>query len=241
MNYPVLDKGYVKLIGTMQSASDDEQCAKAFDDMVVEAARVSYGGGLKSPEQNKKLLAYLIEHEHGTPFEMVTFKFELKLPIYVMRELLRHRWSSFNEISGRYTEEIATDYYVPESFRAQGTKNKQGSTNEDLSLCNIIHTDDMVSYMNVVTEYKAALNMQRNSYNNLIRTGVAKELARGVLGTAFYTKCVWSVNARALINFLILRCDEHAQWEMRQYAFAVLEIFKTLMPNTYNILQKHLI
>lgn len=235
MEIKVLDKGYVKLTGTLLSADDDKECAKTLDEMVVETARVSYGSGLKGPEKDRKLLHYLLEHEHGTPFESAVFRFEVKLPIFCMRQWIRHRWSSYNEISGRYTDEISEDYYVPDILRGQDTKNKQGSTALNLNEVTV-KTSDRVG--NARPIYVATLIQQQAAYEALVKSGVAKEQARGVLGTAFYTKFVWTVNARSLINFLLLRCESHAQWEMQQYARAVLEIFKARMPWTYDSMVK---
>lgn len=230
----VLDHGYIKLIGTMISESDDKACAQSLDEMVVEAARVSYGGGMKGEEKDRKLLHYLMEHEHGTPFEMVTFKFEVKCPMFIGEQWLRHRWSSFNKISGRYTEEVAVEYYTPEKFRGQDIKNKQGSVDKDLGKEPTTAYPDETSNSPATIEelYNLAMGTQIQAYKNMVRVGVAKEIARGVLGAAFYTKFVWSVNARSLMNFLILRCESHAQWEIRQYANVLLTIFKEKMPWT---------
>jgi len=243
MEKQVLDHGYVKLIGTMMSENDLKDCAQSLDEMVVEAARVSYGGGLKGPEKDKKLLHYLLEHEHGTPFESAVFKFEVKCPMFVMRQWVRHRWGSFNEVSGRYTEQISEEYYIPKKFRAQDTKNRQGSIDEDL------RDKPTTTYLDpnpnstdppctIAEVYELVNNFSRRTYENMIKAGVAKELARGVLGTAFYTQFVWTVNARSLMNFLILRCDSLAQWEIRQYAFVLLEMFKEKMPWAHESLLK---
>lgn len=234
----VLDHGYVKLIGIMISESDDKNCAQTLDEMVVEAARISYGGGLKGPEKDRKLLHYLIEHEHGTPLEMAVFKFEIKCPIFVFRQWVRHRWSSFSEISGRYTEEIADEFYMPKEFRVQDQKNKQGSTPGQIASIQLTTpealriTQGQTHSVGAAAYYHVALLHQQEEYKRLIEAGVARELARGVLGTAFYTQVVWTVNARSLMNFLILRCESHAQWEIRQYADALLTMFKEKMPWT---------
>jgi len=241
MKRNVLDKGYVELTGTMISESDDPTCAQTLDQMVVEAARVSYGQGLKGEEQDKKLLRYLIEHEHGTPFESPTFKFEVKCPIYVQRQWRTHRWGSFNEISGRYTENISDDFYVPKVFRGQDMKNKQGSLdNVDLSNNKVdVNIPSVIKHTeNVKQFYINSLMTQQYEYDKLINVGVAKEVARGVLGTAFYTQFVWIVNSRSLSNFIILRCEEHAQWEIRQYAKILSQIFQEKMPQTHEILKK---
>jgi thymidylate synthase (FAD) len=250
MIYNVLDHGSVELIGKMLSVDEDKNHAQSLDEMCVENARVSYGTGLKGEEKDRKLLHYLLEHEHLTPLESATLKFEIKLPLFCMQQFLRHRWSSFNQISGRYTEEISEEFYVPEKFRAQDTKNKQGSTDTDLSehYCEVwpLRLDFPLDIAKINDEAKANIKQvytqllltQQEMYRRLIENGVAKELARGVLGTAFYTKFVWTVNARSLINFLILRLDAHAQWEIQQYARVIAIILKHEMPWTYESLTK---
>lgn len=236
----VLDHGYVELIGTMKTESDDKNCAQTLDEMVVEAARVSNGAGLKGPEKDRKLLHYLIEHEHGTPLEQAVFKFDVRCPIFVMRQWIRHRWGSFNEISGRYSDDISEDYYIPAIFRAQDTKNKQGSTSENLSEAVAFIHNDLGTFQSEPMKdiYLKVLNHEKTAYETMLAAGVAKELARGVLGTAFYTKFYWTVNARSLMNFFILRCEAHAQWEIRQYAIALLNIFAYMMPWTYDSMIK---
>jgi thymidylate synthase (FAD) len=235
MKIDVLDHGFVELIGTMISESTDKNCAQTLDEMVVEAARVSYGGGLKGPEKDRKLLHYLIEHEHGTPLEAAVFKFEVKCPMFVMRQWVRHRWGSFNEISGRYTEQIAEQYYVPKIFRAQDTKNRQGSTNEDRGYVLVypFHAHMQDSQLPIREVYEQFMEQTKAMYQMLIDCGVAKEIARSVLGTGFYTQFVWTVNARSLMNFLILRCEKHAQWEIREYAWTLYKIFEEKMPWTH--------
>jgi thymidylate synthase (FAD) len=241
----VLDKGYVELTGKLLSTSDDPLCAQTMDEMVVEAARVSFGQGLKGPEKDKKLLHYLIEHEHGTPFESVVFKFEIKCPIFTSRQIFRHRWGSFNEISGRYTDDIADDFYIPEVFRAQDIKNRQGSTDEDLSnvlvqsIGTFFNDHDHTEEYTLKNEYIRMLQHQQETYYRFLHAGLSKELARGILGTDFYTKFIWAINARSLMNFLILRCESHAQWEIQQYANAILNIFKQEMPQTNEGLMKY--
>lgn len=235
----VLDHGYVKLTHKMIDQNDDEAQRQSLDEMAVAAARVSYGGDLKGEEKDKRLLHYLIEHEHGSPLESAVMRFEVKLPIFVMRQWIRHRWAGYNEISGRYTENISDDFYVPTEFRAQDTKNKQGSVGGEIKpvpqydpMGGDYEEKALVVYTNHLLE-------QQHTYQLLIDAGVAKEMARMVLGTAFYTKFVWTVNARALMNFLILRCDSHAQWEMRQYAWAIHGMMKEEMPWLIEGLEKY--
>lgn len=239
--YKVLDHGYVKLTHKMVDENIDQESKQSLDQMVVAAARVSYGGDLKGEEKDRKLLHYLLEHEHLTPLESAVLRFEIKLPIFCMRQWIRHRWSSFNEISGRYTEEISEEFYVPDKFRAQDIKNKQGSLNNDLSTNTVIDVFGM-KYNEPITivcdGYITMLQNQQELYKSMIAAGVAKELARGILGTAFYTKFVWTVNARSLINFLILRLDPHAQWEIQEYAKVISQILKQEMKWTYDSLRK---
>ena len=245
----VLDHGYVKLTHKMIDQNEEEAQRQSLDQMAVAAARVSYGGDLKGEEKDKRLLHYLIEHEHGTPLESAVVRLEVRLPIFVMRQWIRHRWASYNEISGRYTEEIADEYYTPTAFRGQDTKNKQGSTTTDFGdaptttfpwkdQVNDSHPDYDTAYT-VREMWELEHNQQKRTYDNMIKAGVAKEIARGILSTSFYTKFVWTINARSLMNFLILRCDSHAQWETRQYAWAIHDIMKEEMPWLIEGLEKY--
>lgn len=206
----VLDKGYVHLVEHMGG-----------DRAVVQAARVSYrSSGLDDPERDRRLVKYLWDHQHGTPFEQAWFKFHVKCPIFVMRQWVRHRMGSFNEVSGRYTK-LTDDFYVPETWRAQDTVNKQGSVEAP----NLQHA--FLSKL-LVDHHLQSFNL----YNRMITDGVAKEMARFVLPVTLYTEFYWSVNARSLINFLSLRCEAHAQQETRQYANAIWPMFRGAMPWT---------
>jgi len=127
---------------------------------------------------------------------------------------------------------------MPKTFRAQDTKNRQGSTDEDRghmpTYSYFLSKDSAVKTIREV--YEGHMLEQEEIYRVLQEAGVAKEIARGVLGTAFYTQFVWTINARSLMNFLILRCEKHAQWEIRQYAFSLLDIFREKMPWTHTSL-----
>ncbi|MDG6999358.1 MAG: FAD-dependent thymidylate synthase [Nitrososphaerota archaeon] len=242
----VLDKGYVSLTHTTKSTDDDkigQETLFELDKLVVESARTSTGGELKGDEKDRKLLHYLIEHEHVSPLEMPTFRFELKVPLFIVQQLLRHRWSSFNQLSARYTENISEEFHAPDRLRSQDTKNKQGSILGDVDE---ITLDEAEFYMSDVHSHKVSarsylltvLRFEKQAYDKLIAAHVAKEQARLVLGPAFYTKLVWSVNARSLINFLILRLDPHAQWETQEYARAICKLFEEEMPWTFDALTK---
>lgn len=202
----LLDKGFIRLVDFMGS-----------DNRVVSSARVSFGGTSKGEERDKGLIKYLLEHRHHTPFEHCYFQFHVCCPIYVARQWMRHRWGSFNEISARYTQ-VKDEFYIPQEFRGQDIKNRQGSVAADLDN-NALHKI-----------YEDAINASFEAYNKLIEAGVAREMARGVLPVCQYTQFYWSVNARSLLNFLQLRQDGHAQYEIRVYADAIAQIFKEKLP-----------
>lgn len=213
--YDVLDKGFLKLIDFIGG-----------DLKVVLAARVSFDMTPKGDEKDKKLLEYLLKNGHLTPFEHSVFQFHVKCPIFIARQWMRHRWGSFNEVSSRYTE-VKEEFYIPKKFRVQDIKNRQGSV-EDPSLPN----DKLLK------EYENAIENSYRTYELLIKNGVAREMARMVLPVSQYTQFYWTVNARSLLNFLKLRLDDHAQYEIREYANAINEIFKEKMPWTWESFSK---
>ncbi|MBP7796799.1 MAG: FAD-dependent thymidylate synthase [Elusimicrobiales bacterium] len=213
--YDILDKGFLKLIDFIGG-----------DLKVVLAARVSFDMTPKGDERDKKLIEYLLKNGHLTPFEHSVFQFHVKCPIFIARQWMRHRWGSFNEVSSRYTE-VKDEFYIPKQFRVQDTKNKQGSI-DDSSLPN----DKLLK------EYENAIENSYRTYELLIKNGVAREMARMVLPVSQYTQFYWTVNARSLLNFLKLRMDDHAQYEIREYANAIHEIFKEKMPWTWESFSK---
>jgi len=197
--------GFVRLVDAMG------------DDMsVVKAARVSYGNESKGEKEDQKLIQYLMNHNHGTPFEHIVFTFHIKCPIFVARQWFRHRIGSFNEISGRYTE-LCTEFHIPEMFRENKTANHQASIAGDFS------EDDVASMR---TEWDYALDIVESTYHSLLEKGVAREQARAILPLGTYTEFYWTVNLRSLFNFLSLRTADDAQEEMRDYANVVKEISK---------------
>lgn len=206
----VLDKGFVRLVDFMGG-----------DMAVVEAARVSHKSVAKDEEADRKLIAYLLNHNHGTPFEHVVFKFHVKLPIFVARQWIRHRMSSYNETSFRYRE-APEEFYFPEKWRVQDTKNKQGSVGIDIL--------DHNSFSQGLAEECAKA---KHVYDEMLKVGIAREMARMVLPVNLYTEWYWTVNARALMHFITLRSDDHAQWETRQYSDSIAEFFRHKMPWTY--------
>ena len=213
--YPVLDKGFVQLVDFMGG-----------DQRAVDSARVSFGGTSKGEDRDRKLIEYLLAHNHISPFEHSVFQFHIKCPIFVARQWMRHRIASYNEVSARYTE-VKEEFYIPETFRAQDTINKQGSV-AGAKLDNAVLLDI----------YTRSINASYAAYTELIKAGVAREMARMTLPVAQYTQFHWSVNARSLMNFLDLRLDAHAQYEIRRYAEALQEIFREKMPWTFEALKK---
>lgn len=216
MEYKVLDKGFVRLVDFMGG-----------DEAVVRAARVSYGKESKGEEQDRKLIDYLMRHGHETPFEHSVFKFHISCPLFVARQWLRHRVASYNERSGRYTE-YTDEFYIPQKLRAPAKTNKQKSVFADFpneeELLKLIKETHELAYKN---------------YKKLLEAGVARELARSILPLATYTQFYWTINARSLMNFINLRADAHAQWEIRQYAEAIALIFKEKMPWTFAAFLKY--
>lgn len=216
LSYEILDKGFVKLVDFMGG-----------DSRAVESARVSFGGQSKGEERDKKLIAYLLKNGHFSPFEHSVFQFHIKCPIFVARQWFRHRIASYNEVSARYTE-VREEFYIPQKFRIQDFVNKQGS--------NEAHGE--LNQEELLKIYENSIKASYEAYENLIKAGVAREMARAVLPVSQYTQFHWTVNARSLLNFINLRTDTHAQYEIRCYANAIKEIFAKKMPWTASALHE---
>lgn len=205
----VLDHGFVRLVDSMGG-----------DDSVVRSARVSYGEGTKSKHEDEALIRYLLRHEHGTPFEMTALTYHVKTPIMVARQWHRHRIGiSINEVSGRYSK-LPSDCYVPEidQIRKQSKKNKQGRDE-------LVEKPDEIQF-DMRNEQAAAYSQ----YMSYLDRGVAREIARINLPLSIYTEYYWQCNLRSLFAFCKLRMDPHAQYEIRQYAEAMLELAKPIAP-----------
>jgi thymidylate synthase (FAD) len=190
------------------------------DSAIVQAARVSYGEGTKTVNEDKALIRYLMRHWHTTPFEMVEFKFRIKCPIFVARQHMRHRMSSINEYSARYSI-VKDEYWIPREFRLQGSINKQGS--------NGVIDDDALK-MNLYSHYVSACEKALTSYKIMIENGVAREIARCVLPQSMYTEFYWKIDLHNLLHYLRLRLDDHAQEEIRDLARMIYEIVKEKTP-----------
>jgi thymidylate synthase (FAD) len=211
---PVLDHGFVRL---------DE--AMADDLSVVNGARVSFARHkAEMDDSDAGLIRFLMRERHGTPFEHNAFRFHIRAPIFVAREWFRHRVGSFNEFSMRYAK-ATDDFYVPEPEDVRTQVGKPGAYSfEPVS-------DDVAESTReeLMQVYETAFA----TYERLVELGVARELARAVLPVGAYTEFYWTVNARALMNFLSLRNSENAQREIRRYAEACERFFAERMPVTH--------
>lgn len=207
---PVLDHGFVGLIDIMGD-----------DDAIDKAARVSYGEGTRSVNDVRGLIRYLVRNYHTSPLEMVELKFHIKMPIFVMRQHVRHRTASLNEYSGRYS--IMTDeMYIPvmERYQGQHPNNKQASGDflgEEVA--NELHGLMEETYQKAYENYKKSLEK-----------GLARELARIQLPLANYTELYWKIDLKNFFNYVKLRYDEHAQFEISQYAEAMYKLVKQKVP-----------
>ena len=196
------------------------------DDLsVVNSARVSFGRRTESiTDADRGLVRFLMQHRHGTPFEHNSFRFHLRTPIFVAREWFRHRIGSFNEFSMRYAQ-ATDDFYIPSADAVRTQVGKPGA-----------YTFEPVT-PELAEETRATLartyNTSYETYQELIEKGVAREVARTVLPVGAYTEFYWTVNARALMNFLALRSEETAQHEIRVYTEPIEHLFDRQMPVTY--------
>lgn len=222
LHIPILDKGFVELQDVMGN-----------DNAIVAAARVSYLGESKGEVQDKKLIDYLMRHEHTSPFEMVQFKLRVKCPLFIARQWQRHRtwhYMSVNEVSRRYTSE-EIDFYIPDVWRVQHQSSKQcsdGAAETELQ-------------QKLTQQLQQQLEHAMNLYQNLIEQGIAREQARMVLPQNMYTTFITNVNAHNLLHFLKLRLDSHAQYEIRVYAEAIYQHFvKAALPWTAEAAEKYL-
>jgi thymidylate synthase (FAD) len=210
----VLDHGFVRL--------DD---AMADDLSVVNGARVSFARHrAEMDDADAGLIRFLLRERHGTPFEHNAFRFHVRCPIFVAREWFRHRWGSFNEFSMRYAR-ASDDFYVPEPGDVRSQVGKPGAYSFESVEPDVAEQ----AREELETVYATAFD----AYERLVELGVARELARAVLPVGAYTEFYWTVNARALMNFLSLRGAEAAQREIRRYAEACERMFAERMPVTH--------
>lgn len=209
--FPVLDDGFVCLVDCMGD-----------DGAIVQAARVSYGEGTKKVSDDRTLIRYLLRHRHTTPFEMVELKFLVRVPMDCWRQWIRHRTANVNEYSTRYSVAIdSAQSTAPEQWRSQSTSNRQGSSGFLPEQIGRDLTDSERQFQTAA----------RKLYEDRLEAGVAREQARKDLPLCTYTEAYWKIDLHNLLNFLSLRMDEHAQWEIRQFSSAIGEqIIKPLFP-----------
>ena len=227
----VLDHGFIRVIDYMGD-----------DSSIVQSARVSYGKGTKKISNDKGLIKYLMRHRHSTPFEMCEIKFHIKLPIFIARQWIRHRTANVNEYSARYSI-LDKEFYIPsaENLAAQSAINNQGrgdalTEDEASNVIQILKKDAEQTYSN----YETLLN--ESSEGNIIdesKSGIARELARMNLTLNTYTQWYWKIDLNNLLHFLALRADDHAQYEIRVYADAMLDIVKKWVPLTYEAFEDY--
>ena len=221
---PVLDHGLVRVVDYMGD-----------DAAVVQAARVSYGRGTKKVSEDRGLINYLMRHRHTTPFEMCEIKYHVKLPIFVARQWIRHRTANVNEYSARYSI-LDNEFYLPapEQIAAQSKSNRQGrgpklTPTETARVLDLLRDDALRAYRN----YTTLLNTdEAGTVIDADRQGLARELARMNLTLNFYTQWYWKTDLFNLLNFLSLRADTHAQYEIRAYAEVMLETLERWVPLT---------
>jgi thymidylate synthase (FAD) len=217
----VLDHGFVRLVDSM---GDDKR--------IVDAARVSYQNGTKKVQSDRNLIRYLLRMSHSTPLEKVRFEFHIKTPIFVQRQWIRHRMSSTNECSARYSV-MPSEFYIPEVARKQSTINRQGSSDEVVDSIVCDESDDWVTETTPQSLMEKRYRKDYEAYENLLEGGVSRELARCVLPTALYTEFYWTIDLWNLMNFLRLRLDSHAQYEIQVYARAILKLITDNCDLTY--------
>ena len=223
---PVLDHGFVRVDDYMGD-----------DTSIVQSARVSYGKGTKKVSTDEGLIKYLMRHWHSTPFEMCEIKYHVKLPIFIARQWIRHRTANVNEYSARYSI-LDKEFYIPnkEQLSAQSTINRQGrgdliTGDQADEVLKILKDDATQTYGN----YEKMLNERFDgTVIDEKKSGLARELARMNLTLNSYTQWYWKTDLLNLLNFLFLRADSHAQYEIRVYAEAMLETVKKWVPITHS-------
>jgi len=211
-----VNQSFVRFVDVMPRMVESEHMK--CDEAITQAARVSYSGGTKTTSTDEGLVRYLMRHWHTSPFEMVEFKFHLKMPIFVARQWIRHRTASLNEISGRYSV-VNDEFYKPENARGQSTTNNQGSE----GLVGNVETQQFLEYLDESTKLY-------EKYKTSIDNGVSREIARIGLPLSLMTEFYWKVDLHNLYHFLRLRMDTHAQKEIRDIACVIFDYVKQVCP-----------
>jgi thymidylate synthase (FAD) len=211
MEEKLFDHGFVELLDVMGSDED-----------IVNTARTSYDKGTKQTSTTEGLIRYLMRHQHNGPFEFGEFTFRIRCPFFVARQWFRHRTGSYNEVSLRYSE-APDEFYVPkpEWITTQDSRNKQARTTTKVSTAD-----------EIVDQLKKDAELLLNHYQDYLHKGTAREIARINLPLSLYTTFMFKIDLRNLLNFLYLRFDSHAQFEIRQYAIAILKMVEKYFPIT---------
>lgn len=213
----VLDCGSIEVVDWMGDDSD-----------IVKAARISTGSSTKTTQEDERLIDYLVEHMHTSPFEMCEIKLKLSMPIFIARQWMRHRMASINEYSGRYSE-MNDEFYIPKQFRLQSKSNHQGS-------------DGILdSQSNEMFQNKLSQNFQQNfsDYQSMLGKGISREMSRIILPLSTYTSFFWKIDLHNLLKFLQLRMDSTAQEEIQVYAKEIWKIVKMWVPVTAASFERH--
>ncbi|MCW5945710.1 MAG: FAD-dependent thymidylate synthase [Fimbriimonadales bacterium] len=215
-----LDKGFVRLVDYLGG-----------DARIVQSARVSYGAGTKTVREDKGLINYLMKNDHTSPFEQVVLTFHCKMPIFVARQWVRHRTARLNEISGRYSV-MKDEFYLPEAdqVRLQSKNNKQGRSEETIPL------DEAMALISKLEQSNADTY---RDYEEMLKAGLARELARINLPLSLYTEWYWQIDLHNLFHFIHLRADAHAQFEIRVFALALAQCAKAVAPLAYEAFEEH--
>ena len=212
----VHEHGFVRLVDIMGNDGD-----------IADAARVSYGKGTRSISDNRNLIRYLVRHKHTSPLEMASVKFHLKLPIFVMRQLVRHRTAKLNEYSGRYSI-MSDDCYIPEEdyIQPQSVTNKQGRGGELSKSWKTKYKQIIYDItQKAVNSYKLLIGNETISHG-----GLSRELSRTILPVSNYTECYWKMDLHNFFHFCKLRADKHSQKETRDYAEVMYNLIKPEFP-----------
>lgn len=211
--FECLDKGFVRVIDYMGN-----------DAAIVQMARVSYGEGTKTVNEDRGLIRYLMRHDHTSPFEGCELKLHLKMPIFIARQWIRHRMASLNEYSGRYSV-MKDEFYFPHqaNIAVQSEENKQGRG----------AAMDIETAERFLETLQGACTHSYADYQDAIEAGVSREVARIGLPLNLYTEFYWKIDLHNLLHFLRLRADSHAQYEIRVYAETIKDIVRQWVPHTY--------
>ncbi len=216
----ILNHGHIRLVDHMGS-----------DISIVRNARVSYNAEPRNDGSDEKLIDYLVRNNHNTPLECVKFTFDVKAPIFVFRQWHRHRTWSFNEVSARYSE-LPQEYYIPEvsQITTQSSSNKQMRTDSE-------HPEAELMQRMITSQCESAFH----TYQQMLAQGVPRELARGVLPLNTFSHMFATVDLHNLSHFLKLRLHEHAQYEIRVYAQAMLELVEPIVPVALAAIRRHVL